>query len=569
MLYLRQSMDNEQEIQSDLEQINLLVVESSESEALAIGEMLGESKEYEFDLYHASSLAEANEIIATESIQLVLLNLFLPDSYGIYTFNDLFNKYPLIPFVVITEFADHLIGKNAVKKGAQDFLVKSELNTDQLLKSIAYSLERKHTEERLRSSEEKYRKLFLRSKDVIYMSTVDGKFIDLNPAGRKLLGYDETELELIGVGDLYWDLEDRIKLKKTLAEVGEVSDYEVRLKKKDGKTELICLLSSVVIRDSKGKVAAYQGIIRDITDKKRSEKALKDSLESLDQANKKLQQLNATLEEKVEERTLDLKKEKELVETQNKEIRESINYAKRIQASILPEQQKIKHYFPDSFIYYAPKDIVSGDFYWFSARKDRAILAVVDCTGHGVPGAFMSIIGYTQLNEIVSDQKIFDPGVILRELDKRVRIALNQNKATERNSKDGMELGILSVNFEHKKVEYAGAMRPLFYVKQGELNQVKGDKFSIGGISRHKKEFTTHRIPYESGDCFYLFSDGYPDQFGGPRGKKFMSKNVANMIEQIAHLPMLEQANIVKNALAEWMQNEEQVDDILISGIRL
>ncbi len=552
-----------------LEQVKLLIVESSENDAIALGEMLAESKEDEFDLFHASSLAEATEILSNETIQLVLLNLFLPDSYGIYTFNDLFKKYPLTPFVVITEFADHHIGRNAVNKGAQDFLVKNELSSDQLLKSIAYALERKLTEERLRASEERYRKLFLRSTDVIYMSTVDGKFIDLNPAGRKLLGYDETELEAIGVGDLYWDLNDRMNLKNELAKTGEVSDYEVRLKKKDGKTELICLLNSIVIKDSDGKVSAYQGIIRDITDKKRSEKALKDSLANLDQANKELQRLNNTLEEKVEERTHDLLKEKELVETQNKEIRESINYAKRIQASILPEQPKIKSYFPDSFIYYSPKDIVSGDFYWFSARKDKAIFAVVDCTGHGVPGAFMSIIGYTQLNEIVSDQKIFDPGVILRELDKRVRIALNQNKATDRNSKDGMELGIITVNFEHKKVEYAGAMRPLFYTKMGELYQIKGDKFSIGGVSRHRKEFNTHRIPYDTGDCFYLFSDGYPDQFGGPRGKKFMSKNVANMIERITHLPMLEQENIVKNALAEWMQKEEQVDDILISGIRL
>jgi serine phosphatase RsbU (regulator of sigma subunit) len=193
---------------------------------------------------------------------------------------------------------------------------------------------------------------------------------------------------------------------------------------------------------------------------------------------------------------------------------------------------------------------------------------VVDCTGHGVPGAFMSIIGYTQLNEIVSDQKITDPGVILRELDKRVRIALNQNNPHEKNSKDGMELGILSVNYEQQKIEYAGAMRPLYYTCDSKLKIVKGDKFSIGGISRHKKEFTTHRIPFETGDCFYLFSDGYPDQFGGPKGKKFMTRNVGQMNEKIAHLPMSEQGTIVKKAILDWMKNEEQIDDILISGIR-
>ena len=553
-------------IQTD--EISVLIIERSETDALTLGEMLGDTNTFDFNIYHAYNLEEATQLIKEAKVDLILLNLFLSDSYGIHTFDGLFATYSEIPFIVLTEIEDDIVGKNAVKRGAQDFLIKSELTQNMLVRSISYSIERKQKEEELLRSEEKYRQLFMQSKDAIYMSTVEGDFIDINPAGLKLFGYELEDINSLKVSDLYINQDDRNKLKNILAREGQVADYEVDLLKKDKISILNCLLSTTTVKDEEENIVGYQGIIKDITAKKKAEQALIRSLEDLDQANKELQNLNATLEEKVENRTNQLVEEKEVVEAQNKEIRESINYAKRIQASILPSKQKIKQYFNDSFIYYAPKDIVSGDFYWFEYSRKKPLFAVVDCTGHGVPGAFMSIIGYTQLNEIVSDQKITDPGVILKELDKRVKISLNQNNPQEKNSKDGMELGIISVNFEQGKLEYAGAMRPLYYTKGGELHIIKGDKFSIGGFSRHRKQFTTHRIPIEKGDCFYLFSDGYPDQFGGPRGKKFMTRNVAQMITNICHLPMAEQGIIVKNAFLDWKKNEEQVDDILISGIR-
>jgi PAS domain S-box-containing protein len=552
-----------------LDQLTVLIIENSEADALVIGELLSASSLYDYEIFHESNLKDAVKLIEQENIDIVLLNLFLPDSFGIHTFNNLFRQFPKMPFIVLTELEDDMIGVNAVKKGAQDYLIKGEMDRDRLTKSITYAIERKHTEDELRKSEEKYRELFMRSKDAIYMSTLQGDFIDINPAGLKLFGYKQEDITRLKVHDLYVNEKDRQKLIAEMEEKGEVSDYEVILRKKDGETCLECLLSSLVIRNNNGEVIGYQGIIRDTTEKKMAENALIESLRELDVANKELQDLNNTLEEKVMQRTEQLLREKEIVENQNKEITESINYAKRIQASILPPIQKVKEKLPDSFIYYEPKDIVSGDFYWYEFSNNKPMFAVVDCTGHGVPGAFMSIIGYTQLNEIVSDQKITDPGVILRELDKRVRIALNQNKATDKNSKDGMELAIISINPEQQKIEFAGAMRPLYYVKDNDLYVIKGDKFSIGGFSQHRKNFRTHRINYKAGDCFYLFSDGYPDQFGGPRGKKFMTRNVGEMVLRIAHLPMVEQGKIIKSTIQDWMKNDDQVDDILISGIRL
>ena len=329
-----------------------------------------------------------------------------------------------------------------------------------------------------------------------------------------------------------------------------------------------CLLSSKILYNEDKSIKSYQGIIRDITEKKKFEQALFKSLADLDLANQELHQLNETLELKVEERTEALLREKEIVEINSREINESIQYAKRIQASILPPMQRLKEAFIDSFIYYEPKDVVSGDFYWYEKVKDKPLFAVIDCTGHGVPGAFMSIIGYTQLNEIVTQQKTNDPGLILRELDKRVKIALNQNSLNGKNSKDGMELGLINIDFEQNKLEFAGAMRPLYLVRQGELKIFKGSKFSIGGISRREKEFATSRINILPGDSIYLFSDGYPDQFGGPNGKKFMTRNVADMLRSISHLPMMEQNKVVKHTIQEWMKNEEQIDDILICGIK-
>ena len=177
------------------------------------------------------------------------------------------------------------------------------------------------------------------------------------------------------------------------------------------------------------------------------------------------------------------------------------------------------------------------------------MFAVVDCTGNTVPGAFMSVIGYIQLNEIVNQQEITDPGAILRELDRGVRTALHKNSMNDKNSKDGMELGLIHLEYAHNKLEFAGAMRPLYLARNGELEIFKGSIFSIGGISLREKVFTTTYIEILPGDSVYVFSEGYPDQFGGPNGKKFMIRNVTDMLRNIAHLSMAEQEKNIKQTI--------------------
>ena len=281
-----------------VDQIKVLLVESSEADALQIGELLAESKNYECEIFHTGSLKDAEEIMRNHDVDITLVNLFLPDSYGIHTFNNLFHSFPDMPFIILTDLDDTIIGMNAVKQGAQDYLIKSELSVSALNRSISYAIERKHYEEQLRQSEEKYRELFMRSKDAIYVSSIEGEFIDINPAGLSLFDYGMEDLDDIRVRDLYVNQEDRDLLLMTIRSEGEVNDYEVRLKKKNGEV-LNCMLNSTIVKDYNDNVVGFQGIIKDITLRKQAQEALVKSLRELDFANRELQDLNANLEEKI------------------------------------------------------------------------------------------------------------------------------------------------------------------------------------------------------------------------------------------------------------------------------
>lgn len=303
-----------------------------------------------------------------------------------------------------------------------------------------------------------------------------------------------------------------------------------------------------------------------------------------------LEKAKIELEQEVELRTFQLRKEKEKVETINQEVIEqkaiieaknhditdSIKYAKNIQEALLPPLQNIHKELNDAFVLYMPKDIVSGDFYWFAKRNKKRFIASVDCTGHGVPGAFMSIIGNTILNEIVSEKNITQPAEILNELHVGVKTALKQNNS-ENERRDGMDLALCSLNEDNTILEYAGANRPLWIFrnnKQGDeaFEMIKANKFPIGGLEMEnevKRMFTNHSIPVEKGDVVYIFSDGFADQFGGSRGKKFMLGNMQKLVAEIYQKPIQEQQTILQNAFIEWKGELEQIDDVLVIGFRI
>ncbi len=263
------------------------------------------------------------------------------------------------------------------------------------------------------------------------------------------------------------------------------------------------------------------------------------------------------------------RKEIELeIQNKNKKINDSINYAKRIQNAILPNSRLINKVLPDSFILYKPRDVVSGDFPWFVQIKNDIFIAAVDCTGHGVPGALLSLIGYFLLNDIVRSRKITEPGKILDLLDEGVTQTLRQDQ-DDSATKDGMDIALCRINAEDRTVEYAGAHRPLYFMKGGVMDEVKGNKFPIGGgIYKNQTNFTTTKLQLAKGDSFYFSSDGFPDQFGGPEIRKFGPKKTREIIDRVYKSPMQEAAQVFDTEWEAWKGDHKQTDDVLLIGIK-
>ena len=275
-----------------------------------------------------------------------------------------------------------------------------------------------------------------------------------------------------------------------------------------------------------------------------------------------LRRENAILEERVRDRTATVVAQKEELAQKNKDITDSIRYAKRIQFAILPEKPP----YENTFVLFKPKDIVSGDFYWFTEVDGRQYFSAVDCTGHGVPGAFMSIIGHNSLTKIVHEYGILEPGEILTRLNREVIETLHQ-RSDSGDVYDGMDLALVCYRPDEQLLEYAGAFNPLYLVRDGELLETRADKISIGRSSFNTDlKFTSHTIPVEKGDAIYLFSDGYADQFGGEMMKKFKYGNFKALILKIRHESMDHQRAILDQTIENWRGDVEQLDDILVIG---
>lgn len=270
-------------------------------------------------------------------------------------------------------------------------------------------------------------------------------------------------------------------------------------------------------------------------------------------------------------RTTDITEKKRIeieVHQQTKKITESIQYAKRIQGAILPNPKLIGRALPDSFILYKPRDVVSGDFPWFTQVKNYIFMATVDCTGHGVPGALLSLVAYFLLNDIVRSRRITEPGRILDLLDEGVSITLRSHE--DAGSKDGMDISLCRINVDEREVVYAGAHRPLYVIKGGVLEEIKGNKFPIGGgIFKNQTSFTSNRIKLASGDSIYFCSDGFCDQFGGAKGRKFGTRQLRDLISKVHAMPMNEARAVFEEHWEGWKGSQKQTDDVLLMGVRL
>ncbi|RLD83993.1 MAG: histidine kinase, partial [Bacteroidetes bacterium] len=270
---------------------------------------------------------------------------------------------------------------------------------------------------------------------------------------------------------------------------------------------------------------------------------------------------------KLKQKNIELEKKKLIIEEKNRRFEDSINYAKLIQHAALESELVIKKSLPESFILYKPKDIVSGDFYWFTQLGDKIFIAAIDCTGHGVPGALLTMIANAHLVEIVKVLKIIEPDKILNTLHAYICKTLKQN---ETKNMDGLDIAICVIDKKNKTMEYSGARIPLVYIQNNELNVLRGDKLSIGGYSnRSNATFTKHVIRIDQPTTFYLFSDGYQDQFGGTKMRKFSPVKLKQLFLGINQLPMNEQQNILEKTIEDWRQSEAQTDDILVIGVKI
>jgi serine phosphatase RsbU (regulator of sigma subunit) len=278
----------------------------------------------------------------------------------------------------------------------------------------------------------------------------------------------------------------------------------------------------------------------------------------------------------------------------------SIRYAQRIQSAILPPQEDIAPLFRDHFIFFRPRDIVSGDLYWFASVKrskaetesaatepdtiprsidqepepqaaERSLIAAVDCTGHGVPGAFLSILGHDILNRTLKEPSVNSPSEALNFLDAEVQKTFARSQGEAGEVKDGMDMALCEIDRERMELRFAGAKNPCYVVRAGELYELKGNKKAIGEKQGERGEawFTERWFELQEGDCIYIFSDGYVDQFGGPKGKKFKLRPFKELLCRVQNLPMGEQHRIIEESFDDWKQDHEQVDDVLVLGVRI
>lgn len=296
----------------------------------------------------------------------------------------------------------------------------------------------------------------------------------------------------------------------------------------------------------------------------------------LEAKNRITEEANIRLEKQVAERTREIEQKRAELAEKNEDLLGSINYAQRIQSALLPPQQKMESLVSDFFVFFKPKDILSGDFYWMeevitSGKKPERMLlyATADCTGHGVPGAFVSIVCNNLLKLSKIQKDVNSTGEALDFIDREIQGMLNQ-EFHELEIRDGMDVALCAINFDSKTLYFSGAKLPLYLLRDGEILVYKGDRQAIGNDRKDADfRFTTHQIKLQSGDLIYTFSDGIPDQFGGTNGKKYLTKRLKECLLNNAHLPMVEQKNNIEKTIANWMGEEPQVDDMILMGIRI
>ncbi len=424
------------------------------------------------------------------------------------------------------------------KNGEKLFLETKGKNLlhDPAIKGIIFNTQditeriRAEKEERMKS---RMQSLSENSPDMILRINTSGKLVYANPVVSEFIGLSIVEITKKRINDLQIDIRFIEFINKVLSEMKKTEKQiidEIEITSPNG--ERIMQIKSIPEFNNDKVLESVLFVAHDMTEFKKIEQDIKEK---------------------------------------NKKISDSINYAQRIQTSILPDTSYIRRHFPRSFIFYRPKDVVSGDFPWFVKKDETFYVAAVDCTGHGVPGALLSFIGYFLLNNIVNIDNEFNAAKILDLLHEGVRTTLKQNEEGN-NGRDGMDLALCKIDKEKRIIQFAGAHNPLYLLRQGELIEYKGSRKGIGGkplLKKKEKDFENHEIPYQDGDKIFIFSDGLPDQLGGERRRKYQSKRIKEALTEKDDLSIAHFERHFSSDFYKWMGDEKQVDDVLLIGIEL
>lgn len=543
--------------------LRILLLEDSEEDALLLIYALKQS-DLTFEYEHVSDQFEYRQSLTKGSPEIILSDYGLAGYNGLAALRDKEELKVRCPFILVTGSLSDEIAVECLKAGVDDYILKDRLS--RLPEAIRAALNRQKvksekreafnqlitSQQRLAAAEKMAQMGHWEWQPTTQKITWSDQMFNILETNRESYTPSTASFsERIGPQGRY-EFEETIKQIMAGQTLAGETQYQIKSFKGNLKT-IRSIFKSNGKEPSSTEFMVF-GTIQDIT--------------PLYEAEQKLRKLNEELELRVENRTKELQRINTLLLNKNAEMTDSINYAKLIQKALLAQLEECQRLFPKSFVLWKPRDIVSGDFYWQYQNNSYSYIAVVDCTGHGVPGAMMSMIGHQMLNQIVIRKGVTEPAHILDELNQHVDQALQNH--TGQTVRDGMDIILCRIDSAKKQLCFSGALRPLFYVSNKGLTEYKGNRNPIGNflIEHPQKEFTQHTINYSEGDSIYLSTDGYYSQFGGHMGKKMMKKRFKELLESTGTLPIQEQYTKLIDYLDAWQGTEKQVDDILVIGIQ-
>lgn len=549
---------------SEKENLRILILEDKLADVQMIVRTLKSAK-VEFN--HVCADNKENFISALDEFnpEIILADYSLPNYNGLAAFSEIRQIGYTCPFILVTGSMPDEIAVDCLKAGIDDYIIKDRLSRlpeaiNKVMEKRKLEIERSMAIRNLMISQKRLAEAERMAKLGNWEWDVSSGKMIWSDEMYRIFGVQKEDYDTQYDSFLkFWVEEDKPKFIEQVREIISGKETRCELKSRiatsDGNTKVLhTILKGHKVVNGREQMKVF-ATVQDVSELHSTELALRE--------------LTEELESKVNERTWALTFANKALAQKNLEMTNGLKYAKLIQRALLSKLAEYKTIFPESFVLWMPKDIVSGDFYWHYHKDGQYYVAAVDCTGHGVPGAFMSMIGNQLLNHIVVEGGITEPSEILKEMDKGIQKALQNETGKEMN--DGMDIAFCRVDKNENTITFAGALRPLFYYNGEQLQEIQGSKYPLGSFFNYgsTKNFDQHTIKYSEGDSIYLSSDGYYSQFGGSTGKKMMKKGFTNLLSSLVPKPIEEQHDLLKDHLIEWKGSQEQVDDVLVIGIKL